>query len=200
MWGCNKVNCLKSEKYNIFKDYFSEGGIPFEVEIPHNDSKVKIIKNIWTFDKNTKTYLLERQLYFSFVNICEAVLGDCVLKRHNYMCGNSILLRADDNKYIYVGGKGVYEIKIDEKIKKLYSHVSGAAFINGRLDNEISYPVAVGEEYVYFMLKMKRIKKQTILDNGGRDTPEFWLNSYHWFWDNLSNHTFERVENTILIE
>ena len=58
--------------------------------------------------------------------------------------GNSILLQTGKNKYVYIGdGIRSFTTKNGDVIKKYYSPVG---------NNEVPYPYAIGDKYVYIML------------------------------------------------
>ena len=57
-----------------------------------------------------------------------------------YFDGNTILLELKNNNYIYIE-RNIQKIKINDKIKKYYSFVG---------NNDVSYPMAIGEKNIYF--------------------------------------------------
>ena len=75
--------------------------------------------------------------------------------------GNSILLTlptsTQQQKYVFIGHI-IYEFTVEDKITHYFSHIG---------NNNVPYPVAVGEKYVYFMLDLKyapRHKVKNIFD------------------------------------
>jgi len=88
-----------------------------------------------------------RIMQAKYINI---FVGDNDLKFKEYDLkkgegrGNTILLQTGKNKYIYIGdGIRSFTTKNGDVIKKYYSPVG---------NNEVPYPYAVGDKYVYFML------------------------------------------------
>ena len=87
-----------------------------------------------------------RIMQAKYINI---FVGDNDLKFKEYDLkkgegrGNTILLQTGKNKYVYIGdGIRSFTTKNGDVIKKYYSPVG---------NNEVPYPYAVGDKYVYFM-------------------------------------------------
>lgn len=87
-----------------------------------------------------------RIMQAKYINI---FVGDNDLKFKEYELkkgdgrGNSILLQTGKNKYVFIGdGIRSFTTKNGDVIKKYYSPVG---------NNEVPYPYAVGDKYVYFM-------------------------------------------------
>ena len=64
------------------------------------------------------------------------------------MHGNSILVKITNNKYIHIGCE-IYKFETNDEIVDYISPVGNA---------DVSYPVAFGENNVYFMLDKKMIR------------------------------------------
>lgn len=62
--------------------------------------------------------------------------------------GNSILIKKSDNKYIFVGLE-IYEFEVNND--------TIIDFVSPIGNNDVPYPVAYGEEYVYFLLENKKV-------------------------------------------
>ncbi len=69
-------------------------------------------------------------------------LNDSHYNPKDYVPGNSILVNHGSNEYIYIGHE-IYSFKTAEPITAYYSPIS---------NNQVSYPYAVSEKSVYFML------------------------------------------------
>jgi hypothetical protein len=67
-----------------------------------------------------------------------------------YFDGNSILLNLSKNKYVYIG-ESIYSFETkNDKILEYHSPVG---------NSDVPYPVAVGEKYVYFLIKNCYLQK-----------------------------------------
>lgn len=66
--------------------------------------------------------------------------------------GNSVLVRIGDLRYVYIGDC-IYEFTTQEPIKMYHSVVG---------NNDVPYPVAVGKNYLYFMLDRVQVLKKDI--------------------------------------
>ena len=69
--------------------------------------------------------------------------------------GNSILIQLTNTQYVYIGHI-IYEFKTSDQIQKYYSNLG---------NNDVPYPVAVGEKNAYFMLDRKYVAKENIYRN-----------------------------------
>jgi hypothetical protein len=70
-------------------------------------------------------------------------------KNNGFEDGNCILIKLD-NRYIHVGLE-IYQFETDDEILDFYSEVG---------NHSVSYPVAVGKKYAYFMLDRKYLSKE----------------------------------------
>lgn len=68
------------------------------------------------------------------------------------MHGNSLLIKINDNNYIYIGDS-IYSFTTKDKILDYISPVG---------NNDVPYPVCYGEHYVYFMVEKQYIDKNKI--------------------------------------
>jgi hypothetical protein len=96
--------------------------------------------------------------------------------------GNSILLLLEDSKYLYIGSE-IYQFTITptDKIIKYYSGIG---------NNDVPYPVALGEKNVYFMLDKRYINIDKFPNNMNN---EKWTESY-LLYDDLSKYS-DKMKN-----
>lgn len=67
--------------------------------------------------------------------------------------GNSILIQISKNSYIFVGST-IYSFKTNDLIENYISYVG---------NNDVPYPVAYGEKYVYFMVESKYVSNDRLI-------------------------------------
>ena len=56
--------------------------------------------------------------------------------------GNTLLLKFEDRKYVYVSGLGITDFRTDDKILE---------YISLMRNNTIPYAIMLGEKYTYFL-------------------------------------------------
>lgn len=132
------------------------GGRPFRVDIQGNDVTVwknmdeyELIGDKYTVIHNPHKEILNFKADRIFVGK-KSPQGDYNEMRHKQAEGNSILLQTG-LKYIYIGLE-IYEFTPvkDDTIEKYYSDIG---------NNDVPYPFAIGENYVYIMLDKVAIEK-----------------------------------------
>ena len=83
--------------------------------------------------------------------------------------GNSILVHIKNNKYTYIGSE-IYEFSINDSIIKFYSTIG---------NNNVPYPVILGQYNVYFMLDKSYLSRKLFpIDMTDTD----WSNSYDYYY------------------
>ncbi len=65
--------------------------------------------------------------------------------------GNTILLKLDKNKYVYIGGF-IYEFETDDEITHYYSMIG---------PSDTPRPIAVSNGYIYFLQNQRYVNKET---------------------------------------
>lgn len=132
------------------------GGRPFRVDIQGNDVTVwknmdeyELIDDKYTVIHNPHKEILNFKADTIFVGK-KSPQGDYNEMRHKQAEGNSILLQTG-LKYVYIGLE-IYEFTPvkDDTIEKYYSDIG---------NNDVPYPFAIGENYVYIMLDKVAIEK-----------------------------------------
>lgn len=161
------------------KKYYihDNGGRPFLVCIKNKDALIyKIPDEIYKYNgKNIKDYHyseLVEKYHFEEVFIPKGYDGADIhynkrlihIKKDD---GNSILLKLK-NKYIYIGHI-IYEFTPKDEIIKYYSPIG---------NNDVPYPLAVGEDNVYFMLDQKYVPLKYF---EGFNTVEL-VNGYQYYY------------------
>ena len=123
----------------------------------------------WAYTKYVKDYTAEKV----FVGIDS--------DDRNFSRGNTILLKLNKNRYVFIEGE-IYEFSTTDEIVKYYSMVG-----NG----DVPYPIAVGKENVYFMLDRKYIPlKYFPKKMKARDFEE----AYDLFYDYIGSNSDEEKE------
>jgi hypothetical protein len=84
--------------------------------------------------------------------------------------GNSMLFQISKNKFMFVGTE-IYSFKMEDEIKKFYSHVGNSA---------CPYPYIVGKNNIYFMLEKFFVKKEFFKKDIGKD----FYDEYYERFDN----------------
>ena len=134
-------------------------------------------KFAWAYTKYVKYYSAEKV----FVGIDS--------QDRSFTRGNTILLKLPKhkkhplklNRYVFIEGE-IYEFSTTDKIVKYYSMVGNA---------DVPYPIAVGEENVYFMLDRKYIPlKYFPKKMKARDFEE----AYDLFYDYIGSNSDEEKE------
>jgi hypothetical protein len=84
--------------------------------------------------------------------------------------GNTILVQFSGHKYAFIGSQKIYEFETKDRIRSLYSPISCSR----------SYPVAVGDDRIYFMNDMEYIERKDVDENaaGLYDYNIYYVNKY----------------------
>lgn len=106
----------------------SNGDQPFKIVA--NKTGIKIYENT----------IRPRELIFEFIDFMGYWTG--FDSSPDQIHGNSVLIKISNNKYVSVG-HDIYSFETDEKILDYVSPIG---------NNDVPYPVAFGENNVYFML------------------------------------------------
>jgi hypothetical protein len=143
-----------------FTPYFPEwyavednGSTPYIVYINNKNVYIyRVPKNSYVMNKDWSTNSSDNLCYFTeivfeFHNVKDTMIGiDYVEKRD----GNSILLRLDSKKYLYIGDC-MYTFTSDEKIHSYFSNLGNSS---------VPYPIGISDSYVYFMLDKVYVDKR----------------------------------------
>ncbi|ARF10518.1 hypothetical protein Hokovirus_2_45 [Hokovirus HKV1] len=197
---------IKSQ-YKGYKKYLTHdnGGRSFLVYVNNTIKKVHIFKfpedkyylgeNIFKFPED-KYYLGENKFYaiYSFIKkiaeykVIDIFIGKSPLNPMTEFSGghgkafdgNSILLKINKDKYVYIG-ESIYEFKTNDNIIKYYSPVG---------NNDVPYPFAIGEKYVYFMLDQVYLPKN-IYDEC---VPKNCTDAYTYFYSHKENCNMQNYQ------
>lgn len=161
---------IKNNQYD--ENYFihDNGATPFMVSI---DSKYNGVKVFKVSHKELFTHShkeLFTHLVIEYTNVSKIFLGHNLDENDK---GNSILLRLENDVYIHIG-IDIYSFTLpqNDKIITYYSEIG---------NNDVPYPVAVGEKNAYFMLDYVYIKKSGFPENVD------WKNGYSYFYGHRFN-------------
>lgn len=130
--------------------------------IHHNGDVPYIIRH----RDNVKQVILNQRVEtFEYKKMFEPVVGKGQDEN------NTILLQIEDDKYVYVGPQ-VYEFKTEDTIEEYYSFIG---------NSDVPYPVAVGKEFIYFMLDKQFVPRSEFPE----DTD--WLeDAYNMFYGHMN--------------
>lgn len=137
--------CIHPFIYDIRTYYIMDNyNYPFKVEITHSNVKIykSITKDTGVNDYTTVPFLILKPLR---VFIGKSPLNKMTKFSGGYgtdFDGNSILIKLNDNKYIYIGDN-IFEFTPLSPIKKYISHVG---------NNCVPYPYAVDENDNYYLM------------------------------------------------
>ena len=181
--GNNKTDKdLDKNIHKNYKTYFiHDNGInPFLVAIKNNIAKIfKINKNIEKKDNPPEYYYNQiiKEYKFNKIFIPKGYdfidIMNNVMKDYKEYQGNSILLETKDN-YVYIGTE-IYEFNIDDEVINYYSPVG----------NDIPYPIAIGNENVYFMLDKKYVELSYFTNFKKID----FINAYGHYYGKLKKYS-----------
>lgn len=142
--------------YKIAKKYqiHDNGGRPFICDI-----KGKTIQILKAIRADQYSYKIKNNeiVYqpFKKINIQKAFVGkdDKLGKKFD---GNSILAKIKNNNYLACVGFQIFQFQAPEQIINYYSQVG---------NNDVPYPVAESENYLYFMLDKMYVSKYRFPDD-----------------------------------
>jgi len=149
------VNIVNKKIHQGYKKYYTHfnGGRPLLVCIKNNIVKIYIHNRSYDYSIIDYNYNILIKQYtakkiFLGKHYDTDYKGTYYIHKPKYD-GNSILLYLGDNTYSYIGDQ-IYEFttKDDDKIIEYHSIIG---------NSDVSYPVAVGEKNIYFMLDKKYI-------------------------------------------
>jgi len=145
---------MRSTKSYIPKDklssrdkiYYTENNDSRPFKVIANNTGIHIYKGI-----NNENY---EQIYDKLTMNIKSFQGywDGFDSTPNKKTGNSLLVKITDHKYIFIGGN-IFQFTTNDKILDYVSPLG---------PNDVSYPVAFGTEYVYFMVNNKMIKNNDL--------------------------------------
>jgi hypothetical protein len=104
--------------------------------------------------------------------------------------GNSILVKLSDNKYVYIGSIA-YQFETEDKILDYVSPVG---------NSNVPYPIAYGEDNLYYMLDKQYIKREDIdieINIANSDNPDQNLYRYFYNANKKIIHTMKRSADLI---
>jgi hypothetical protein len=143
----NIIHNLETETYYTHEN----GGRPYIVRVYPKTITV-YFTNI---GKGKSKKVFESKYDKIFIGHGDAYTKDIALYDYNkWSLGNSILIKIDNGKYIFIGSMITTLDTVDnEEIKEYYSAVG---------NNDVPYPYAVGENYTYFILYDKYVPNKEL--------------------------------------
>lgn len=133
---------------------------PFKVLVTKDDIKIYTYKNDHT-DPDYNILLLRFKKFIGYWYGFDI--------NYNYH-GNSILIQITKSQYVFVG----WVIQSFETSEEIYDYVSPIG------NSDVHYPIAYSENYVYFMLENKYVKKEIMITDA---KPINANEIYHEFYD-----------------
>ncbi|HNO22613.1 MAG TPA: hypothetical protein PKK94_06520 [Leptospiraceae bacterium] len=176
------------EKHSKEKVYFmhDNGGRPFVVYLSkekisvyrevQNKFYVREKDRVWDSDRKNAWFYIEHVVTkknFEKVWVGKSISNDMtkwVKTDTKEFLGNSILVKLNASRYLFIG-ESVFEFTPNEEIQTFYSPVG---------NNDVPYPYAIGEEYVYFMIERKRLP----ISEFKEFTEYVKKNAYNEFYEN----------------
>ena len=135
------ANKIKQKSYLIHDN----GGRPFQVKV--NKTEINVFTHGVNDTDNGEVYDVPVLTITGFLGYWNGYDP-----AHKQFVGNSILVQLDAHTYISIGCS-IQLFKTEDVIYDYYSEVCGS---------DVPYPVALGENNVYFMLDMKLLKNELI--------------------------------------
>lgn len=171
-----KVNTRTTRKMSgKYYDTHDNGGRPFRVYVDGKKVAIYMDSNIGTFNEKANYSKLVKEFTVKEVYIGKST-GNASGADHRpneakSFVGNSILLHVSGNTYVHIG-TNIYQFQMDDKVEEYFSMV-------GR--NDVPYPVLLGTENVYFMLKSDHsyIPRELLPANL---TKAQWEDAYTYFY------------------
>lgn len=173
---------LKREKKNTtkYKTYYTHnnGGRPYKVVI---EGKIVYIYKSENNNYNTlvKIYLTEKIFIGKSTGLNswtdqKNYIFDHTIYESKLFDGNSVLLKLVDDKYVFIGHE-IYEFKLknDDIVQEYYSAVG---------NNDVPYPVILGQKNIYYMLDKKYVERKYFPENMQSID---WESSYDKFYGKL---------------
>jgi len=157
-WTLKKVNKTRRVGEKEYKIH-DNGNTPFTV---YDDSKKKkVVVYRMDYDDELKKYIPGKKVLETSYK--EIYVGKDPLKLggwHSSLVGNTILLRATKEKFIYIGDY-IYSFELEEGDEPvLYNSTMG--------NSDVPYPFLIGKKYTYLLL--------TVNSKKGKELPGVLLN------------------------
>jgi len=143
--GSNKTKKVSGKYY----DTHHNRKRPFRVFVDGN--KVSIYKNMYVWKEGDVVEKPDYSKLIKSLTVKKVYIGKSTGKaasadhsptQAKLFVGNSILLHVSGKKYMHIGVE-IYEFEMDDKVEAYYSMVG---------NNDVPYPVLLGDKNVYFML------------------------------------------------
>lgn len=162
---CGTKTLLKKGKtmhkdFNMYKIH-DNGGRPFIVYISKSQNKqlvyiYKLPDNTYFPYRKKRSCKIDKRYYTKLIKtykVDKVFVGEHYGEMwglpNSFFKGNSILLKIG-KKYIFIGYV-IMEFTPPEEIYKYYSNIG---------NNDVPYPVALGKQYVYFLIETSYYKKE----------------------------------------
>jgi hypothetical protein len=166
----NKIEVFKYniKKYNIFNETFNTK--------LNKKQKENYIKMPY-FDK-----IQFEKIFIGKSVDDEITFGMDIGKEYD---GNTILIKINDKNYIYIGNYDCYHFITNESIKKYYSSIGS---------NDVPYPVAISEKYVYFPVEKTYVDKKLFKENSKESE---YTNDYYEY---IKKKDINKIKNVKIIQ
>ena len=191
LFSDNEYYKIIKKKLTGYKTYFihDNGGRPYLIYIKKNNvliyshSDKKIASDYDKNDNKNKWMYIKKIVEYNPVKIFigKSPITEVTKKSNGYgkkFDGNTILLQLLNNKYIFIGGT-IYSFISEDNITKFISPVG---------NNDVPYPVVIGEKNIYFMLHQKYIEKKYFLNL----SKEIENKAYMYFYGHFDNIKLEK--------
>ena len=149
-WIC--LVCLKQNSADV---YVIENEDDLIIEQEHYESD-------WLYTKLISTFSYQK--LFEATDTADEYKDDYTINGP----GHTILLQNNSHQYTYIGAE-TYQFKTDDVIEKYYCP---------EISNRVSYPVAIGTQYAYFLLDHTRVPMKYLHKI---DTSQWYL-AYNYYY------------------
>jgi len=129
------------------------GSRPFVVYV--TGKKATVYRQKWDMKKNITVQNSSPTLQFTFKKLFPSQKSPWAkLPYLSFQKGNSLLFQLTDNTFLYIGEKiGQFKSQKGDKILKYFSDIG---------NNDVPYPYAVGEKYIYFLIENAVMPRESI--------------------------------------
>jgi hypothetical protein len=160
------------------------GGRPFKVEIFHNELKCYEHSPLDNYSEIPSYDMMKYK-----INKFEGYWSGFDSSPYK-MHGNSLLIKINKNKYVHIGSK-IYQFTTNDKILDYVSPVG---------NSNVPYPIAYGEDNVYFMLDRKYIKNDDIPLEKNIVNAEDMYSFYYQHQGPVKKEKYHIMKSKILVE
>ena len=153
------------------------------------DSIVYVYKNkICKFDPPLFTFEA-KNVFIGKLKVC-SMTEFSGARDKNEFGGNTLLLKCEDNEYVYISGLEITKFKIDDKIIDYISLMG---------NNMIPYAIMIGERYTYFLCHHYKFIENDIIEEGTLlNATNNSLDPYDYHLEKCGINSFKKLERSLI--